>query len=179
MKSRAHLLFLAAAFQVVPCAAQTGVVTCYSYASGVKQQIKAVTTRVATSTFTGWLWDGDKKMAHASRGRFMTFQLLPGGHEFSVSYKSNRPGDNPLHLGIEPGGHYCVRLSAKAVALDPGAVFAIVHGKIEQIACSLAVKEAGSYERIEIKRVEFAFQGELDTSSAFPPANEPIYTDRR
>lgn len=166
--NRAKLVFLAAAFAVVPCAAQTGTVTFYSYAPPVKQALKTIVTRVGTGTFAGWLYDGDKKMAHASRGRFMSFQLVSGGHEFSISYKSNGPSHTLLHLDIEPGGHYCVRLSAKVVALDPGAVVGVVKGKIEQIGCSQAAQEAGDYRPIELKRVDSAFRAELDASSTFP-----------
>jgi hypothetical protein len=171
VKTKAHLVFLAATFLALPSAAQTGTVTFYSYAPSVKQQLKAVATRVGTGAFTGWLYDGDKRIAHASRGRFMTFQLASGGHDFSVSYKSDRPSDTSLHLDIEPDAHYCVRLSAKVVALDPGAVVGIVSGKIEQIACSKAVQEAGGYRRIELKRVDSAFQVELDASLTFPQVN--------
>jgi hypothetical protein len=171
VKSRAHLLFLVAAFLVLPCAAQTGTVTFYSYAPTVKQQFKAMATRVGTGAFTGWLYDGDKKMAHVSRGRFMTFQLVSGGHQFSISYKSKRPSDTSLHLDVEPGRHYCVRLSAKFVGLDPGALVGIVNGKIEQMACSQAVQEAGDYKRIELKRVDSAFQAEFDASLTFPQGN--------
>jgi hypothetical protein len=171
VKTKAHLVFLAATFLALPSAAQTGTVTFYSYAPTVKQQLKAVATRVGTGTFTGWLYDGDKRMVHASRGRFMTFQLVSGGHEFSISYKSDLPSDTSLHLDIEPRGHYCVRLSAKVVALDPGAVVGIVRGEIEQIACSQAVQDAANYKRIDLKRVDSAFQAELDASLTFPQVN--------
>jgi hypothetical protein len=89
-------------------------VTFYSYALTVKQQLQAVAKEIGvTGSFTGWLYDGDKRMAHAARGRFMTFQVTAGDHDFKISFSSRRPGSEPLHLVIEAGKHYCVRLSAK------------------------------------------------------------------
>lgn len=162
---------VAAAFPVLSCVAQTGTVTFYSYAPSVKQQFKAIATRHSTGAFTGWLYDGEKRMARASRGRFMTFQLPSGGHEFSISYKSSRPSDTHLHLEIESGGSYCIRLSAKFIALDPGAVVGVVKGKIDQIPCSQALQEAGDYKRIDLKRVDSAFLANLGVSLTFPQAN--------
>ncbi|HYL78517.1 MAG TPA: hypothetical protein VEU96_30270 [Bryobacteraceae bacterium] len=172
MKIRAQLSrVLAITCFVLPCAAQTGTVTFYSYALTPKQQAKAAVVPVGTASFTGWLYDGNKKMAHASRGRFMTFQLAAGGHDFVTSHKSNRPGKNSLHLDIESGGHYCVRLSARYVSPTPGLLIAFVESKIDQISCQQAVQEAGDYKRIDLKRVEPAVQAELDTSSTFPREN--------
>ena len=162
---------LAISCLALPVAAQTGTVTFYSYALTPKQQAKAAVVPVGTTSFTGWLYDGDRRMAHASRGRFMTFQLATGGHDFFTSYKSNRPGKTSLHLDVESGGHYCVRLSAKYVSPTPGLLIAFVDSKIEQISCQQAVQEAGDYKQIHPKRVETAVRAELDTSSTFPREN--------
>lgn len=172
MKIRAQFVrVLAITCFALPCAAQTGTVTFYSYALTPKQQAKAAVVPVGTTSFTGWLYDGNKRMAHASRGRFITFQLAAGGHDFVTSYKSNRPGKTSLHLDIESGGHYCVRLSARYVSPTPGLLIAFVDSKIEQISCQQAVQEADGYKRIDLKRVDPAVQAELDTSSTFPREN--------
>jgi hypothetical protein len=171
-KIRAQLIpVLAIACFALPSAAQTGAVTFYSYALTPKQQAKAAVVPVGTASFTGWLYDGNTKMAHASRGRFMTFQVAAGGHDFATSYKSNRPGKTSLHLEIESGGHSCVRLSARYVSPTPGLLVAFVNSKIELISCQQAVQEAGDYKRIDVKRVEPAVRAELDTSSTFPREN--------
>jgi hypothetical protein len=162
------MAILAIIYFTPPSAAQTGTVTFYSYALTPKQQVKAAVVPVGTSPFTGWLYDGDQRMAHASRGRFITFQFAAGGHDFATSYKSNRPGKHSLHLEIESSGHYCVRLSAKYVSLMPGSLIAVVDSKIEQISCQEAVQEAGNYKRIDLKRVEPAVRAGLDTSPTFP-----------
>jgi hypothetical protein len=66
---------------------------------------------VGTAPFTGWLFDGEQKVAHAQAGRFMSFRLVVGEHKFTVPYKSKGPGKTALHLKVENGGHYCVRLA--------------------------------------------------------------------
>jgi hypothetical protein len=172
MKSRGQLvrIFATICF-ALPCAAQSGTVTFYSYALRPKQQLRAAVVPVGTTSFAGWLYDGNKKMAHASAGRFMTFQLEVGRHEFFASNKSKDPGKTSLHLDIESGGRYCVRLSAKYVSSAPVLLIAFLDSKIEQTPCQQAVQEADGYKRIDFKRVEPAVQAELDTSSTFPREN--------
>ncbi len=157
---------------VLPCAAQTGTVSFYSIDLSVKRQIKTAVTPVGEVAFTGWVFDGDKKMAHAVRGRFMSFQLPTGPHEFWVPYKSSGPPKKPctpmdcLHLNIESGNRYCVRLSAK----DVNAIvipFMVLDSRIEQVSCDRAVQEAGGYKRIDPKRVDPSIQAQLDDSPYF------------
>jgi hypothetical protein len=161
------VLFLAVGF-TFPCAAQTGTVTFYSYATTVKQQVEAaVVPAGGTLSFGGWLYDGNRKMAHASRGRFLTFQASEGEHDFRISFNSKKPGKTSLHLMIEGGKHYCVRLSAKN--LTPLVVpIAVLDLKIEQVSCTQAIQEASAYKRIDLKRVEPAVRADLDASSSFP-----------
>jgi hypothetical protein len=171
LQSKAQLVLLFAAGFAFPCAAQTGTVTFYSYASTAKQQVEAVVVPAGvTLTFPGWLYDGNKKMAHSSRGRFMTFHVPAGEHEFGISFHSKKPGKTSLHLIVEGGKRYCVRLSMKNLSplIVPVGVFDL---KIEEVSCMLAGQEAGTYKRIDIKRVEPAARADLDTSSSFPQWN--------
>jgi hypothetical protein len=165
----ARLAFLFAAGLAFPCAAQTGTVTFYSYASNAKQQVEAVAVP-ATLTFPGWLYDGNRRMAHSSRGRFMTFRVPAGEHDFRISFNSKKPGKTSLHLIVEDGKHYCVRLSMKNLTplVVPIGVFDL---KIEEVLCTLAIQEAGAYKPIDLKRVEPAARADLDTSSSFPQGN--------
>jgi hypothetical protein len=158
---------------VFPSAAQTGTVTFYSINLSVKKQVKTALTPVGTVAFTGWLFDGNKRVAHATRGRFMSFQFPAGPHDFWVPYKSKGPGKEPcqpmgcLHLDVESGRHYCIRLSAK----DVNAIvipLMYVHSRIEQVSCQDASQEAGKYKRIDLKRVEPAILSALDASADFP-----------
>jgi hypothetical protein len=120
--------------------------------------------------FTGWLFDGDKRIAHWSRGRFMTLRLAVGGHDFSVPYKSRGPEKTALHLDIENGRHYCVRLSARV--LSPVLVpVAIVDSRIEALPCQKAVEETGRFKPLDLKRIEAAVRGDVETSPTFPPVN--------
>jgi hypothetical protein len=116
MKMRpVSVLVLAFLGFVLPSGAQTGTVTFYSINLSAKKQIKTALAPVGTVPFTGWLFDGDKRLAHATRGRFMSFQLPAGSHDFTVPYKSKGPGRKPcqptdcLQLEMESGRHYCVR----------------------------------------------------------------------
>jgi hypothetical protein len=161
---------------VFPSAAQTGTVTFYSINLSSKKQVKTAVTPVGTVPFTGWLFDGDKRLVHASRGRFMSFQLPAGPHDFTVPYKSKGAGKKPcqpmdcLHLDVESGRHYCVRLSAKDV--NPIVVpIMFVDSRIEQVSCQDASQEAGKYKRIDLKRVEPAVRSALDASPDFPREN--------
>jgi hypothetical protein len=138
----------------------------------VKKQVKTALTPVGEVAFTVWVFDGDKKMVHAVRGRFMTFQLPAGSHDFWVPYKSSGPPKKRctpmdcLHLDIESGNRYCVRLSAK----DVNAIvvpFMFLDSRIEQVSCQQAVQEAGGYKRIDLKRVDPAVQAELENSPEF------------
>ncbi len=172
----ALFLALAAAFCVHPCAAQTGTVTFYSIDLSVGKQIKTALTPVGTVAFTGWLFDGDKKMVHAARGRFMTFQLPAGLHVFTVPWKSKGPGKKPcmprdcLRLDVAGGNRYCVRLSAKDVNTIVAPLM-FLDSRIEEVPCQEALQEAGKYKRIDLKRVDPAVQPELDPSPDFPKSN--------
>lgn len=177
MKIRTPLfLAVSIAAAVLPCAAQTGTVTFYSIDLSVKKQVKVALTPVGTVAFTGWLFDGDKKMAHATRGRFMTFQLSAGPHDFWVPYKSKGPGKKPcmpmdcLRLDVASDRHYCVRMSAKDVNTIVIPLM-FVDSRIEEVPCQQAAQEAGHYKRIDVKRVDPAVQPELDPSPDFPKYN--------
>ncbi len=152
------------------CVAQTGTVTFYSPKTSAKQGLKDAVVPVGTIGFTGWLFDGDQRLAHAQIGRFMSFHLAAGEHQFTVPYHSNRPGKTLLNLEVESDGHYCVRLFAKYVS---AVLLPIAHldSQIEQISCQQAVQEAGSSRLIDAKRVDPAVQTELDSSPSFPKDN--------
>jgi hypothetical protein len=175
-----YLLAIAVVAAPFPGTAQTGAVTFYSIAVSAKRQVKIALTPTGRVAFTGWLFDGDRRMAHATRGRFMTFHLPTGEHDFTVPYKSRGPGknlksppqgrDDLLHLQVESGGHYCVRLSAKDV--NPIVVpIMFVESKIERVSCQEAFQEAGTYKRIDLKRVDPAVLPEFDNSPDFPKDN--------
>lgn len=158
---------------VVPAGAQTGTVTFYSIDLSIKKQFKVALAPVGTVAFTGWLFDGDKRVGHARRGRFLKLQLPAGPHDFTVPYKSKGPGRGPcqpmncLHLDVESGRHYCVRLSAKDV--NPIVVpIMVLDSRIEQVPCQQASQEAGKYKRLDLKRVEPAFRSVLDAAPDFP-----------
>jgi hypothetical protein len=75
-----------------------------------------------------------------------------------------------LHLNVESGRYYCVRLSAKDV--NPIVVpVMFLDSKIEQVSCPEASQEAGKYKRIDLKRVEPTFRSALDASSDFTGVN--------
>jgi hypothetical protein len=170
------LLAMAILGLIPPSNAQTGTVTFYSIELSAMKQVRVALTPVGTVPFNGWLFDGDKRLVHATRGRFMSFQLPAGPHDFTVPYKSKGPGQKPcrpmdcLRLDVESGRHYCVRLSARDV--NPVVVpIGIVNSKIEQVSCQDASQEARKYKRIDLNRVEPALRPVLDASPDFPREN--------
>jgi hypothetical protein len=166
-----HFLSLALTAVAIPCLAQTGTVTFYSIGLSAKQQLKSTIVPVGTAPFTGWLFDGNQRMAHAQRESFMTFHLAAGEHQFTVPYDSKDPGKTALHLKVEDGSHYCIRLSAKYKSGSPLLPIAFLDSQIEQVPCQQALKEAGGYKPIDVKRVESAVRTELDSSPSFPKDN--------
>jgi hypothetical protein len=166
-----HLLTLTVIAAATQCIAQTGTVTFYSIGLSTKQAVKDTFVPVGTVPFTGWLFDGDQRLAHAQVGRFMSFHLAAGEHQFTVPYHSNHHGKTVLNLKMESDGHYCVRLYAKYVSASVLAPVAYVDSQIEQVSCQEAVKEAGSYKPIDLKRVDRAVQTKLEDSPSFPRDN--------
>ncbi len=165
------LLTLALIAGATPCVAQTGTVTFYSIGLSFKEALKDSVVPVGTVPFTGWLFDGDQRLAHAQRGRLMSFRVTAGEHQFTVPYHSNRPGKTVLHLKVEPGGNYCVRLYAKYVSATALVPFAYVNSQIEQVSCQQALKEAGNYKPIDFRRVDPAVRAELENSPSFQKDN--------
>ncbi|MGD0731296.1 MAG: hypothetical protein ABR956_08525 [Terracidiphilus sp.] len=165
------LLPLALIADTMPCFAQTGTVTFYSIELSAKGELKDFIVPVGTVPFTGWLFDGDQRLAHAQGGRVMTFRVTAGEHQFTVPYHSNRPGKTVLHLKVESEGNYCVRLYAKYVGATVLVPVMYVDSQIEQVSCEQASKEAGSYRPIDLKRVEPAVRPQLNRSPSFPKDN--------
>ena len=156
-----------------PCFAQpgTGTVTFYSIELSAKEQLKVAVVPAGTASFAGWLFDGYQKMAHAQRGRFITFHLAAGEHEFAAQFDSNNPGKTPLHLAVEDGVHYCVRLSTRYKSGSILVPIAVLHSQIEQVSCQQALREAGNYKRMDLKRVDPAVRANLDNSASFTNEN--------
>jgi hypothetical protein len=166
-----YLLPLALIAAATPCFAQTGTVTFYSIGLSVKEAVKDSVVPVGTVPFTGWLFDGDQRLAHAEGGRRMSFRIVAGEHQFTVPYHSNRPGKTVLHLKVESERNYCVRLYAKYVSATALVPVMYVDSQIEQVSCQQASKEAGSYKPIDLKRVDPAVRAELESPPSFPTDN--------
>ena len=147
---------------------KTGTVTFYSIEPGAGQQIADVVVPVGKAPFTGLLYDGGQRMAHLRGGRFLTFLLPTGEHQFSASYHSLDPGDPALHLMVEDGGYYCVRLSATYRSGSIVVPLAVFHSAIGQVPCDQALKEAGSFKPLELKRIDAAVRPRLVSSRTFP-----------
>ena len=106
-----HLVTLALVAFAMPCVAQTGTVTFYPSDFSGKQLVRNLVVPVGTVPFNGWLFDGNQRLAHTQYRHFMSFHLAAGEHQFTVPFHSKGPDKKPiLHLNIEAGGHYCVRL---------------------------------------------------------------------
>jgi hypothetical protein len=156
----------------MPCFAQTGTVTFYFAQPGFGQEVADGVLPVGKVPFTGFLYDGSQRMAHARGGRFVIFRLPAGEHQFSASYRSLDPGDPAVHLDIKDSGSYCVRLSATYKSGSPIIPFGVTHSVIKQVPCDQALKEAGKYKPLELKRIDPAARVKLVSSRTFPKSNQ-------
>jgi hypothetical protein len=167
-----HLLTLTLAAVSVPCLAQagTGSVTFYSIGLSARDELRDAVVPVGAFSFTGWLFDGDHRMAHAQPGRFLTFHLPAGVHKFTVPYRSKAPRKTALQLTVEDGGHYYVRLDAKYIN---GVILPIMFldSGIQEVSSDQALQQAGKYKRIDLKRIDPSVRAELDASPSLPIEN--------
>lgn len=165
---RLHHVFVLAFFLLaLPCRGQGGMVAFYSMQPGVGHQIANVVIPAGKAPFTGFLFDGNERLAHARGGRFMTFRFPAGEHQFYAAYHPLHPGD-PMHLTIENGGFYCVRLSATYKSGSIMIPLAIFHSSIEQVPCDQAAKEAAEYKPLESKRIVQSVLPKLVSTPGFP-----------
>ena len=102
----------------------------------------------------------------------MIFRLPVGEHQFSASYRSLDPGDPALHLNLADGGSYCVRLSATYKSGSPFIPLGVAHSVIEQVPCDQALKEAGKYKPLELKRIDPSANVKMVSSRTFPKFNQ-------
>lgn len=148
------------------CFGQTATITFYSYTPSAWKEVKTgLIPPGSRASFVGWLFDGDKRTIHSARGRFVTFRLPVGGHDFAATYKS-KPKKPDLHLDLEPGHHYCVRLSQ--IILSPTVLVGFVDTKVEEIPCRDAAEEARRSQPLDPKRIEPTLLGDVETSATFP-----------
>jgi hypothetical protein len=152
----------------LPCCAQTGTVTFYFAQPGIGQEVADGVLPVGQVPFTGFLYDGSQRMARARGGRFVIFRLPVGEHQFSASYRSLDPGDPAVHLNLADGGSYCVRLSATSKSGSPFIPLGVAHSVIMQVPCDKALKEAGKYKALELKRIDPVASVKMVSSRTFP-----------
>src|SRR5581483_6989758 len=124
---------LIATLSVPACLAQTGAVTFYSPGISVKSE-GAVFLPKSRQPFSGWLVDGQQRLARLRHGRFVTFHLNAGTHSFTTSGPTG-PGKEPLVIDVKDGGQYCSRLFAKMTDLQ---VYARWENQIEDVPCQRA-----------------------------------------
>jgi hypothetical protein len=167
LRSR-YLLTIALIGLALQCCGQTGTVTFYSIQPSAGAQARDAFVPFGQAPFTGLLYDGAQRMAHAARGRFMSFRLPVGEHQFSASYHSLGPSDPAVRLNVEDGGCYCVRLSANYKSGSIALPVAVVHSVIEQVPCDEALKEAGKYKPLQPNRIDPAVRVESLSSQSFP-----------
>jgi hypothetical protein len=165
------LCLLTLAILLPPCClSQAGIVTFYSSNNPIKDQLKEpVTLSGQYPAFQGYLFDGEERLAHLSRGRFLTLRLPPGPHTFSAVYNSKKPGKAIVEINIQSREHYCVRLSTEYKnPAGPLLPVSLVNGQIEQVDCQQALKEAEKTKPLQVDRIDATTRDKLETSTAFP-----------
>jgi hypothetical protein len=158
---------LLAVFLVAPCFAQTGTVTFYTYGASVKTQPAG--TLPTVRPFTGWLFDGQQRLAHARDGRFVTFRLATGQHSFTARLDTDKPGSERVLIDVRDGKHYCIHLYSRVI-LNSALLFVGLDSRLEPVPCRKAAQELGKLKPLEAKRIDPAVLGEVDASVAFPVA---------
>lgn len=156
----------------LPCDAQTATVTFYFAQPGFGREVADGVLPVGKVPFTGFLYDGSQRMAHARGARFVIFRFSAGEHQFSASYRSLDPRDPAVHLDLTDGGSYCVRLSATYKSGSPIIPMGVAHSVIQRVPCDQALKEAGKYQPLELKRIDPTARPKLVSSRIFPKFNQ-------
>ena len=106
------------------------------------------------SAFDGAVFRDAHRLAYMRYGRFLTLKLPAGSYHFSASTKYDKPDGSPtLELQMVAGQHYFVRLSQNDGVADAVAWARFDHGRIEQVSCQIAQKEAGKMRPIDAKYV--------------------------
>jgi len=146
------------------CAAQTGTVTFYTPGNTLKSETASLLPK-SEQPFTGWLFDGEQRLAHVQRGRFVTFRLAPGEHTFTVPWHPKKPGIDKLVIELAASEQHCVRLYAKMTNFEV-VPYARLNSQIEEVPCGQVPAE--HLKSIDLKRVDPAVRSELDTAASFP-----------
>ncbi|HEY1499795.1 MAG TPA: hypothetical protein VGF88_09475 [Acidobacteriaceae bacterium] len=156
-------------FLVSPCIAQTGTVTFYSYGVSVKNEKAGMMPTVRP--FSGWLFDGQQRLAHAQDDHFVTFRLPAGQHSFTAALDSNKPGTEPVVVDVKDGVHSCFHLYSK-VELNDALLYVGLAGRVEPVPCGDAAEGVGKLKPLEAKRINPAVLAEVD-ASAMPARSDP------
>ncbi len=151
---RVFAVSLAPAFAVVlscqQAAAQKAAVTFYSPPDPFSHQLKEGATWWGTSPLRGYVFDGDRQLAHFVAGKFITFELPTGQHLFSGTIRKDHPNENhPLVIEAKDGDHYFVRLTMRW----KGNILYVVNPQLETVDCSTAIKENAGSHALELKHI--------------------------
>jgi hypothetical protein len=152
---RRPITFLALTVAVLICrlaVAQKATVTFYSPPEKVAHQALDAVAVNGLMPFFGNLFDGEHRLAHLSRGNFVTFELPVGQHVFSGTTKDHASKQYVLTLEVKTGGEYFVRLMSKSHSAVVVPVL-FVEPQLESVACSTAVKENARSQPLAVKHV--------------------------
>jgi hypothetical protein len=147
--------FLALTVAVLMCrfaVAQKATVTFCSPPEKIAHQALDAVAVDGSMPFFGNLFDGDHRLAHLSRGNFVSFELPAGQHVFSGTTKDHASKQYTLTLDVKTGGQYFVRLMSKSHSAIVVPVL-FVEPQLESVACSTAVNENARSQPLEAKHV--------------------------
>jgi hypothetical protein len=146
-----RLLISVLVLQSPLCAQEMGVVSFYSPTFPVKDQLKTSVSPITHIPLRGKLFDGDRRVADFTPGRFLTLNVPAGVHVFSVGLRHPQ-SDASLSLVVKAGERSCVRLTEKylnLIVIPTG----FVTGFVEEVNCNDAKKETEGSKAIETKHV--------------------------
>lgn len=94
--------------------AQKATVTFYSPPEGVAHQALDAVSVNGLMPFFGNLFDGEHRLAHISRGNYVSFELPMGQHVFSGTTKDHASNQYTVALEARAGEEYFIRLTSKS-----------------------------------------------------------------
>ena len=130
--------------------AQKATVTFYSPPDPLSHQVKEGVSWWGTSPFRGFIFNGNKQLAHLSAGNFITFEFPVGKYVFSATPHKSPTDKYTINIEANAGEHYYVRLVMKWKGVSP--VY-FVDPQLETVDCATATKESIGTSPLEAEHV--------------------------
>jgi len=158
-------LLLFATFSARSAAAQDPEVTFYSEGSSLTSGLPGAKHGI----FNGVIFDGQQRIVLIRRHHFLTLKFSPGQHVFSASYKGKHPAENSqFPIVLEEGKSYFIRAESESSGV---VVLEFEKGRLEQVPCETAHKDAEKASPVNKKDVSPEVAGRMIKGTSLPPCH--------